>query len=254
VATCLVAGAEYRIDLAGVPPRAVIRERQINTNDLVADLLHSQLVAIDRDTLRELIDAADVLREDDTHLAGWIRILALGDSILVQEETPKGEVLVRRMASRESANSFVDLRMQSYERMWDGCGCKVDYYAEGSDGSDDPDRRFRTRGRVVRSPVVVLSILTVLAAPPIRADSPQIPQRFYATARWGTFEEMDSPALLRKDGEPGNLVLGWAGSQQAGAALGFEILPGLTLDVGGAEVLSLRSGCGSPRRAPRGRC
>jgi len=88
----------------------------------------------------------------------------------------------------------------------------------------------------MRSPVVVLSILTVLAAPPIRADSPQISQRFHATARWGTFEEMDSPALLRKDGEPGNLVLDWAGSQQAGAALGFEILPGLTLDVGGAEV------------------
>jgi hypothetical protein len=47
---------------------------------------------------------------------------------------------------------------------------------------------------------------------------------------------MDSPVLLSKDGEPGNPVLGWAGSQQAGAALGFEILPGLTLDVGGAEV------------------
>jgi len=115
----------------------------MNTNDLVADLLHSQLVAIDRDTLRELTDASDVLREDDTHLAGWIRILAFGDLILVQEETPKGEVLVRRMASRESADSFVDLRMQTYERMWDGCGCKVDYFAEWSDqvchlGSDPP--------------------------------------------------------------------------------------------------------------------
>jgi hypothetical protein len=84
----------------------------------------------------------------------------------------------------------------------------------------------------MRSPVVVLSILAVLVAPPIRADSPQIPQRFHATARWGTFEDMDSPVLLRKDGEPGNPVLGWAGSQQAGAALGLEILPGLTLDVG----------------------
>jgi len=84
----------------------------------------------------------------------------------------------------------------------------------------------------MRSPAVVLSILTVLAAPPIRADSPQVPQRFHATARWGSFEEMDSPALLRKDGEPGNPVLDWAGSHQAGAALGFEILPGLTLDVG----------------------
>lgn len=102
----------------------------MSTEKLVADLHHRGLVAIDRDALRELTDAADVIREVDTHLAGWIRILALGDSIFVQEETPKGEVLVRRMPSRESANSFVDLRIQSYERMWDGCGCKVDYYAE----------------------------------------------------------------------------------------------------------------------------
>jgi len=120
----------------------------VSTDDLIADLHHSPVVAIDRDTLRELIDAADVLREDDTHLAGWIRVLAVGDSILVQEETPKGEVLVRRMPSRESAERFVDLRMQSYDRMWDGCGCKVDYYAEWSDdvcnlGTNSPSARRR---------------------------------------------------------------------------------------------------------------
>jgi hypothetical protein len=103
---------------------------RVSTEKLVADLLRRGVVAVDRDTLRELIDAADVLREDDTHVAGWIRVLAVGDSILVQEETPKGEVLVRRMPSRDSAERFVDLRMQSYERMWDGCGCKVDYFAE----------------------------------------------------------------------------------------------------------------------------
>jgi hypothetical protein len=101
------------------------------------------VTVIDRDTLRELINAANVLREDDTHLAGRIRILGVGDSILVQEETPKSEVLVRRMPSLESAESFVNLRMQSYERMWDGCGCKVDYHAAWSDGFGDPGRRFR---------------------------------------------------------------------------------------------------------------
>lgn len=115
----------------------------MSIDDLIVGLHHNPLVTIDRNTLRELIDAAEVLREDDTHLAGWIRILAVGDSILVQEETPKGEVLVRRMPSRESAERFVGLRIQSYERMWDGCGCKVDYYAEWSDeschlGTDSP--------------------------------------------------------------------------------------------------------------------
>lgn len=128
--TSKVAACEKSVELIGAHRRPVIWELRVSTEKLVAELHHRGLVAIDRDTLLELIDAADVLREDDTHLAGWIRILALGDSILVQEETPKGEVLVRRMASRESADSFVDLRIQSYERMWDGCGCKIDYYAE----------------------------------------------------------------------------------------------------------------------------
>lgn len=102
----------------------------MSTEKLVADLHYRSLIEIDRDTLRSLLDAAQVLREVDTCLAGWIRVLELGGATLVQEETPKGEVLVRRMASRESAERFVDLRMQSYERMWDGCGCKVDYHAE----------------------------------------------------------------------------------------------------------------------------
>jgi hypothetical protein len=105
----------------------------VSTDKLIADLHQGPVVAIARETLRALVDAAEVLRETDTGLAGWIRILAVGDSILVQEETLKGEVLVRRMASRESAERFVDLRMQSYERMWNGCGCKIDYHAEWND-------------------------------------------------------------------------------------------------------------------------
>jgi len=117
----------------------------MRAEDLIADLHHRAVTAINRDTLQELINAADVLREDDTHLAGWIRILGVGGSILAQEETPKGEVLVRRMPSRQSAESFVNLRMQSYERMWDGCGCKVDYHAAWSDGPGDPGRYFGTR-------------------------------------------------------------------------------------------------------------
>jgi len=102
----------------------------VSTEQLMADLRTRSLATIDRDTLSSLLDAAEVLRETDTCLAGWIRVIEIGGSVLVQEETPKGEVLVRRMASRESAERFVDLRMQSYERMWGGCGCRIDYLAE----------------------------------------------------------------------------------------------------------------------------
>ncbi len=47
---------------------------------------------------------------------------------LVQEETPDGQILLRRLGSREAAEEFVEDRLATYERMWDGCGCKVDYH------------------------------------------------------------------------------------------------------------------------------
>ena len=53
--------------------------------------------------------------------------------ILVQEETPEREVLVRKLASIDAANGLVDGRLADYERMWDGCGCKIDYFAPATD-------------------------------------------------------------------------------------------------------------------------
>jgi hypothetical protein len=57
-----------------------------------------------------------------------IRILSVDGTILIQEETPDREVLARAMATREDANTFVNKRLEIYERMWDGCGCKIDYF------------------------------------------------------------------------------------------------------------------------------
>jgi hypothetical protein len=109
----------------------------VGTTKLIADLHRQALVAVDRNALRSLVAAADVLREDDTCVAGWIRVLAVEGLILVQEETPDGDVLVRRMPSRQDAESFVEYRMASYERMWDGCGCRIDYLAEWQGDTSD---------------------------------------------------------------------------------------------------------------------
>jgi hypothetical protein len=44
------------------------------------------------------------------------------------EQPAPDERAVRRFASHEEANQFVQQRLKDYERMWDGCGCKIDYY------------------------------------------------------------------------------------------------------------------------------
>ena len=79
------------------------------------------------DELAGLLEEAELVHEEDTCISGMIRILCLRNIVLVQEETPDREVLVRIRPTREAAEEFVARRLETYERMWDGCGCKVDY-------------------------------------------------------------------------------------------------------------------------------
>jgi hypothetical protein len=76
------------------------------------------------------INTAAITQTSNTfnNLIGYLRIyLCLRNIVLVQEETPDREVLVRIRPTREAAEEFVAHRLETYERMWDGCGCKVDY-------------------------------------------------------------------------------------------------------------------------------
>jgi len=94
---------------------------------MVEEVRARALVVFDELDLPALLEASELLRDVDTCLAGRIRILVLDGLMLVQEQTPDREVLVRRVGTREAAEAFVDDRLATYERMWDGCGCKVDY-------------------------------------------------------------------------------------------------------------------------------
>ena len=87
------------------------------------------IVVLRADELSELIESAELLREDDTCIAEKIRILRVDDRILVQEQVPETKkVILRELPSREEANRFVEDRLSTYDRMWDGCGCKIDYF------------------------------------------------------------------------------------------------------------------------------
>lgn len=97
-------------------------------HELVAKLQSQAPIPVDREILVGLLETAEFLRQENTCVAGWIRILSVDGAILVQEETPDGNALARRMPSVEDANNFVNDRLGSYERMLDGCGCKINYF------------------------------------------------------------------------------------------------------------------------------
>ncbi len=79
-----------------------------------------EVVAFPREELGSLLEQTETLREVSTGIAGRIRILRSDDRILIQERTPEGDHFVRELPSEEAASGFVEARLASYERMWDG--------------------------------------------------------------------------------------------------------------------------------------
>jgi len=51
------------------------------------------------------------------------------NGVLAAVEQPRpDERVVRALGDAEAVRAFVHARMEKYERMWDGCGCRIDYY------------------------------------------------------------------------------------------------------------------------------
>ena len=94
---------------------------------LLEKLGEAPRLGLSPEELAGLLEEADLVREEDTCISGMIRILRLRNTVLVQEETPEREIVIRIRPSVEAAEEFVAGRLEIYERMWDGCGCKVDY-------------------------------------------------------------------------------------------------------------------------------
>jgi hypothetical protein len=72
------------------------------------------------DELAALLGSSQLHREEKTGVAGVIRVMTVGDVVLVQEQTPEREILIRRRDDIAAADAFVDERLKTYDRMWDG--------------------------------------------------------------------------------------------------------------------------------------
>lgn len=87
----------------------------------VLDSLETAPVAIlAPQNLEDLLRQGEVLREADTHMSDIIRIIDWQGIILVQEKTNKDDFIIRKMDSRDQAEKFLQNRLNTYEKMWDG--------------------------------------------------------------------------------------------------------------------------------------
>lgn len=95
---------------------------------ILKSLRSKNWIVIDEHDLETLLASSKKIREERPAGAGPIRVLVAGKDVLVQETSDKGEVVLRRFESEEDAARYVSDRIDTYDRMWDGCGCRIDYF------------------------------------------------------------------------------------------------------------------------------
>lgn len=85
-------------------------------------------VPLSREEWESVSDAFEVVERHNTQLAGDLLIIRVGGELAALEAPSRDARVARLLGGEEEARAFVGRRLEEYERMWDGCGVKVEYY------------------------------------------------------------------------------------------------------------------------------
>ncbi len=100
----------------------------MNLEEIVSSAKRKKYLVITEAELDELLSKSDIIIEENTYISDKIRLLKFEDNLIIQEKTTKDEYLIRSIKSKKEAEDLIKERLAIYNRMWDGCGCKVNYY------------------------------------------------------------------------------------------------------------------------------
>jgi len=100
----------------------------MTAEDLRHRVLAEGIVTLESADWERLGGSFDEVERHDTFIAGDLVIARSGDVLVAVERPTAGKRVIRRLTDESEARAFVRDRLDTYERMWDGCGCKVDYY------------------------------------------------------------------------------------------------------------------------------
>lgn len=95
--------------------------------ELLEEVRAGGIVPLSADAWDALSEDVEILERHPTQLAGDILIVRLEGGLAAVESPSRDARVVRPLAGPEEAGAFIAKRMEEYERMWDGCGVKVDY-------------------------------------------------------------------------------------------------------------------------------
>ena len=97
--------------------------------ELTDRLQSERVVALTDAEWAELENGFDEVERHDTMIAGDLLIIRASVGLAAVERPHTDERVVRLLRDPDEVRQFVRERLSLYERMWDGCGCKVDYYS-----------------------------------------------------------------------------------------------------------------------------
>ena len=95
---------------------------------IIDSLKKKKYLIISKEELDDLLSNSELIIEENTYMSDKIRLLKFNDQLILQEKTTKDEYIIRTINTKADAEIFINDRLEIYNRMWDGCGCKVDYY------------------------------------------------------------------------------------------------------------------------------
>lgn len=99
--------------------------------DLLSFLTQSDNLAhikISEEQFESLKHLSKLIFEENTLISDFVRIYRINDFFIFQERTPKDEILIRKFTNESEAKTLIYKRLNIYEKMWNGCGCKINYF------------------------------------------------------------------------------------------------------------------------------
>jgi hypothetical protein len=102
--------------------------KEINREYILKSLSIKGKIFLPFDELDRILSFSEIKFEKNTLISDFIRILKINGKIIVQEKTDKDEVALHLVVDEQEAEKLINERLDTYEKMWDGCGCKVKYY------------------------------------------------------------------------------------------------------------------------------
>jgi len=100
----------------------------MNLERIISSAKKNKYLMISEPELNDLLSHSKMILEENTYISDKIRLLEFEDNLIIQEKTTKNEYLIRNVKTKKEAEDFIKDRLVIYNRMWDGCGCRIDYY------------------------------------------------------------------------------------------------------------------------------